>query len=372
MTTPVPILHIIKSLGRGGAETLLPETLSKHNKEKYSFHYIYFLPWKYQMVAEIEQAGGKVTCLPAKNNLGIMRRVFQIVSYVRQHNIKLIHCHLPWAGIVGRIAGKMAGVPVIYTEHNTWDKYHTLTYYFNKLSFSSQQSVIAVSEGVAQSIQAHYPKVQPKVRVIKNGINTEKYSHTNAATRDVRQELGIAAGSIVIGTTCVFRLQKRMLVWLEIARAVHDLHPNVLFLVVGDGVLREEIHEKARSLNMEGYVHFAGLQADIRPFLQAMDVFMMSSAYEGLPIGLLEAMSMGCMPACTAAGGIPELVKDGENGILVPVSQPMQMVDRLHQYLRQPARIKNMGAAARQTVVQYFSLQKMVSELENVYENTLG
>lgn len=371
MTKPVPILHIIKSLGRGGAETLLPETLSKHDKERYSFHYIYFLPWKYQMVAEIEKAGGKVTCLPAKNNLGIMRRVFQIISYIRKHNIQLIHCHLPWAGIVGRIAGKIAGVPVIYTEHNTWDKYHTLTYYFNKLSFSSQRSVIAVSEDVAQSIQAHHPKVQPKVQVIKNGINTEKYSHKDPVNRDVRHEMGISQDSIVIGTTCVFRLQKRMLVWLEIARAVHDLHPDVSFLVVGDGVLREEIHEKARVLNMQRYVHFTGLQTDIRPFLQSMDVFMMSSEYEGLPIGLLEAMSMGCMPACTAAGGIPELVKDGENGILVPVSQPIQMVDRLHQYLQQPAAIKKMGSAARQTVVQYFSLQKMVAELENVYENIL-
>lgn len=371
MITPVPILHIIKSLGRGGAETLLPETLSKHDQEKYRFHYIYFLPWKHQMVAEIEQAGGRVTCLPAKNNLGIMRRVFQIVSYVRQHNIQLIHCHLPWAGIVGRIAGRLAGVPVLYTEHNTWDKYHKLTYYVNKLSFPSQQGVIAVSEDVAKSIQAHYPKQQPKVQVIKNGINTEKFSHTNPVRRDVRQELGLAPGSIVIGTTCVFRLQKRMLVWLEIAKAVHDLHPDVSFLVVGDGVLREEIHEKARTLHMQGYVHFAGLQSDIRPYLQAMDVFMMSSAYEGLPIGLLEAMSMGCMPACTAAGGIPELVKDSENGVLVPVSQPMLMVDRLHQYLQQPSGIKKLGSAARQTVVQYFSLQKMVAELEHVYEKLL-
>src|SRR5687768_2840015 len=107
---PTPILHIIKSLGRGGAETLLPETLGQHDKEKYQFHYIYFLPWKYQMVNAIEKAGGTVTCLSARNNIAIIRKVFQIVKYVRQHKIQLIHCHLPWAGIVGRMVGKLTGI----------------------------------------------------------------------------------------------------------------------------------------------------------------------------------------------------------------------------------------------------------------------
>ncbi|WP_240410109.1 glycosyltransferase [Flavisolibacter nicotianae] len=371
MKTPYPVLHIIKSLGRGGAETLLPETLGKHDREKYCFHYIYFLPWKHQMVAEIEAAGGKVTCLPAKNNLEILRQVFRIVQYVRQNGIRLIHCHLPWAGIVGRIAGKLAGVPVVYTEHNTWDKYHKLTFFVNKLSFSAQTKVIAVSDDVAQSIKTHYSKKRPQVQVIKNGINTEKYSHDVPVHRDIRRELNIPPGSIVIGTACVFRHQKRLDTWLEIAKAVHDRCPYTRFIVAGDGLLRDVVHQKARDLQLLDVVHFPGLQAEIRPYLDAMDVFMMSSAFEGLPIGLLEAMSMGCMPACTDAGGIPELVEKDRNGILVPVEQPMEMVDRLVAYLQQPAKIKRLGAAARQTVVRYFSLQKMVTELENVYDNLL-
>src|SRR5688572_1137235 len=106
--TPIPILHIIKSLGRGGAETLLPETLSKHNKKRYQFHYIYFLPWKDQMVSEIEREGGTVTCLPANNNIEILFKILQIRAYIKKHKIQLIHCHLPWAGIVGRLVGKIS------------------------------------------------------------------------------------------------------------------------------------------------------------------------------------------------------------------------------------------------------------------------
>ncbi|HVG14935.1 MAG TPA: glycosyltransferase [Chitinophagaceae bacterium] len=367
----IPILHIIKSLGRGGAETLLPETLSKHNQEKYCFHYIYFLPWKYQMVAAIESEGGEVTCLPAKDNFRIMLRVFKIVAYVKKHDIKLIHCHLPWAGIVGRIVGKLTGVPVVYTEHNTWDRYHKLTYYSNKLSFSSQKQVIAVSQEVAQSIKKNQGSNCPPIQVVLNGINTDKFSRTAYFERDIRMELNIPSDSVVIGITCVFRLQKRLDAWLEVARALHDQCPNTYFIVVGDGVLRDQVHEQAQVLNVQGYVHFVGMQSEIRPYLKAMDIFMMTSKFEGLPIALLEAMSMGCMPACTAAGGIPELITDEGNGILVPVSEPMELIHRLVAYCQQPSKISHMGRVARETVIANFSLKQMVGEIEDIYDRLI-
>ncbi len=369
----VPVLHIIKSLGRGGAETLLPETLAKHDQEKFQFHYIYFLPWKDQMVAQIEKGGGKVTCMAAKNNFEIFQKVFKIVAYVRQHNIRLIHCHLPWAGIVGRIVGRITGVPVVYTEHNKWERYHKFTYHLNKLSFSSQQRVIAVSGDVANSIKTHYRKANPQVQVVLNGINTEKFCKAIPTDRDIRREFDIPATAMVIGVTCVFRVQKRLPVWLEIAKKLHDQFPGTHFLIVGDGPLKAEIHEKAKALGLEErYLHFAGLQTEIRPYLKAMDIFMMSSEFEGLPIALLEAMSMECMPASTAAGGIPELITDNQNGLLVPVAEPLQLVDRLADYLQHPEKAAAMGRAARQTVEAHFSMQQMVSEIETIYDDLLN
>jgi glycosyltransferase involved in cell wall biosynthesis len=103
-----------------------------------------------------------------------------------------------------------------------------------------------------------------------------------------------------------------------------------------------------------------------------MDIFMMSSEFEGLPIALLEAMSMCCMPACTAAGGIPELIEDNVNGILVPVQNSMQLADRISASLLQRDKIKAMGKAARETVIKSFAMQKMVNELENIYDNIIN
>ncbi|THU34090.1 glycosyltransferase [Niastella caeni] len=369
---PIPVLHIIKSLGRGGAEMLLPETLRQHDKQKFKFHYIYFLPWKNQMVSAIEKEGGTVVCIRAKNNASILLAVRKIVAYVRKHNIQLIHCHLPWAGMAGRLVGRLTGVPVVYTEHNKWERYHKATYFLNKLTFSIQQKVVAVSAEVANSIKINYAKARPHVQVVANGADTLKYDRAQAIGNDIRKELNIPSTATVIGITCVFRAQKRLHTWLEIAHALHAKHPDTFFIIVGDGPLRDEVHAKAKTLGTDKYVFFAGLQTETRPYFAAMDLFMMSSEFEGLPIALLEAMSMNCVPVCTAAGGIPEVIKDGVNGILVPVQQPMQLVDRLSQLLQEPDKVAQMKKAARETVINSFSMKKMVTELEGIYNDLIN
>ena len=127
------VLHIIKSLGRGGAEMLLPETLALHDQENFEFHYIYFLPWKDQMVSAIESQSGKVSCFKATNNLKILAKRNEVIAYVKRHQIDLIHCHLPWAGFLGRLVFRKTRVPTIYTEHNKQERYHKVTKVLIKL-----------------------------------------------------------------------------------------------------------------------------------------------------------------------------------------------------------------------------------------------
>ena len=134
--------------------------------------------------------------------------------------------------------------------------------------------------------------------MVLNGINTDKFFKTFRSTTNIRKELNIPSDAIVIGLACVFRVQKRLIVWLEIAQCSYiSRFPNVILSLLGDGPFRNQIYAKAESLKCKSYVHFVGLQPEIRPYLQAMDIFMMSSEFEGLPIALLEAMSME-MYAC--------------------------------------------------------------------------
>src|SRR5687768_7797481 len=96
------VLHVIKSLGRGGAEVLLAETIRLHDKASFEFHCIYFLPWKNQMVRPVVEAGARVTCMSASNNLLLLFKYWAVLNYIRSNKIDLVHCHLPWAGFLGR------------------------------------------------------------------------------------------------------------------------------------------------------------------------------------------------------------------------------------------------------------------------------
>src|ERR1700690_654038 len=161
------VLNLIKSLGRGGAEMLLPETLRFHNKLGFVWLYGYFLPWKDQMVNSLKREGGQVICFTARNNIEMLFKIPQIIMFMRKEKIDILHCHLPWAGICGRLIKKYSGIPVIYTEHNKQERYHFLTRWLNLFTLNWSTRVIAVSEEVADSIRKFKGNSFP-VSVIKN------------------------------------------------------------------------------------------------------------------------------------------------------------------------------------------------------------
>ena len=123
----IKVYHVIKSLGRGGAEMLLPETLRVHDREQFDFRYAYFLPHKGQVAEDLREIGAEVDCLGGSNSAAILAKVPALARLARDWGADLLHCHLPVAGIAGRLAGKLGGIPVVYTEHNKQERYHALT-----------------------------------------------------------------------------------------------------------------------------------------------------------------------------------------------------------------------------------------------------
>lgn len=365
------VLHIIKSLGRGGAEMLLPETLKLHNKNYFEFHYLYFLSWKDQMVESLENEGGKVTCFASKNNIELILKARRIATYVKKNNIQLIHAHLPWAGIVARIVGKLTGVPIIYTEHNKQERYHVATRWMNLATMNWLDRVIAVSADVEESIRKHKPGLQIPAQTILNGVNTQRFAPGMFAKETVREELNIPSDAFVIGTVAVFRFQKRLDVWIEIARKLMKQLPNVHFIIVGDGPLKQLLLKKKDELQMDGYLHFVGVKTEVRPYLATFDLFMMSSIFEGLPIALLEAMASGCAVVATDAGGVKEVVRHSVDGFLCDVNEPERLVELASSLLHDRDKRKEMGLNGRKRIEDLFSMDKMVRELEGVYHQML-
>jgi glycosyltransferase involved in cell wall biosynthesis len=363
---PIRVLHIIKSLGRGGAETLLPESLKLHDQKKFEFHYIYFLPWKDQMVGELKEAGGIVTCFEANNNIRLIRRTSDVIKYCQQHQINLIHCHLPWAGFLGRWVHRRTGIPVLYTEHNKQERYHKITYTLNRLTFKYQTAAIAVSEDVKQSILKN---IKPKIPIITvvNGVNTLSYQRDEKGGTDIRKLLQISPDALVIGTIAVFRFQKRLVEWLHVFAEVRKKHPEIHGIIVGDGPLKDEILAERDRLGLSKVVHMAGLQTEVRPYLSAMDVYLMTSMFEGLPIALLEAMSMECAIVSTSAGGIGEVIHDGQEGLLTTVEEWDQLPQKIELLMTDSSKLTQLSNNGRNRVKEAFSMQRMVSQLEELY-----
>ncbi|MEO7524605.1 MAG: glycosyltransferase [Ferruginibacter sp.] len=366
MTAKIKVLHIIKSLGRGGAEMLLQETLKQHDTERFEFHYIYFLPWKDQMVKGLEDAGGIVQNFSAGNNIKIALQTRKVIKYMRSNHIQLLHCHLPWAGFVGRFIHMLTGIPVIYSEHNKQERYHGITKAINKFTFNKQTKVIAVSNDVAESIEKNiHPRIP--VQTILNGVNMEHFVRKKEAGLKTRLQYKIDPHCIVIGTIAVFRFQKRLKEWIDVFKVMQKKYPGIHGCIVGDGILNTEIRAYLKEQEMEDKILFPGLQTDVLPWLSAMDIFMMTSEFEGLPVALLEAMSMECAVVCTDAGGIKEVIRNNVDGFMVPVDKWQELEQPLTHLLENPTEIKSFGKKARQRVEAAFSLKVMVAQIEQVY-----
>jgi glycosyltransferase involved in cell wall biosynthesis len=363
----IKVLHIIKSLGRGGAEMLLPETLKLHTQERFEFHYIYFLPWKNQMVEAIEAAGGKVTCLNASNNIMLFLQFPRIIRYCKKNNIKVIHAHLPWAGFVSRLVHLFTKIPLVYTEHNMQERYHFITRILNNWTFNYQSVALGVSEDVTNSI---YKNIGPSipVKTILNGVNTDAFVRNDLIVRRaIRTHYNLPENAFLVGTVAVFRFQKRLDLWLEIVAKAIKENPNIYGIIVGAGPLEPMLKEKHAALGLEGKVFFVGLQTEVKPYYEAMDAFMMSSSFEGLPIALLEAMSMECAILSTNAGGIKEVIQTKVDGFMVDVDAWEHLTELLVDLSNDSKKLANFQSKARQRVVSSFGIDTMVGRIETIY-----
>lgn len=349
---------------------LLPETLKLHNKEEFEFHYIYFLPWKNQMVESIEKAGGKVLCFSAENNIQIIARFRRVIKFIRDNDIQLIHCHLPWAGFLGRLIYSLTKIPTLYTEHNKQERYHRITFHLNKWSFNRQTSAIAVSSDVAQSIKSN---ITPRIdtHIILNGVNTSIFQRQKERGLKIRNEYNIPEGALVVGTVAVFRFQKRLEEWLEVFHKAKVNIPNLYGIIVGDGPLKDQIIAKKKELALDDVIVMPGLQTNTIDWFSAMDIFMITSVFEGLPIALLEAMSMKCAIVTTDAGGIKEVIKEGENGLMVDVDHWEKLSQQLTSISKDEELKASLGEKARSSVKSNFGMERMVKELETLYRNSI-
>jgi len=318
---------------------------------------------------EIEKAGARVINLGAKNKLDF-RILFRLHRLLKEHKTDILHSFLFHANMLGRIVGKLAGVPVILSCERTMGMESKHRLLLNPLTAPLADKIITVSEAVREFAIAKIGIRPDKLITIYNGVDLSEFSQSpnSKGTEEAKRELGINPSCMVVGTVGHLEKEKGCEYLLQAAAQVSAQDGNVTFLLVGDGSQRAKLENLAEDLSISSNVIFMGYRTDVPRILSVMDIFVLPSLYEGLPNALLEAMA-ACRPVvATQVGGIPEVVADGETGILVPQRDPGALARAICVLLEHRERAREMGIAGRKQVEKLFSVEKMIAKTEALYE----
>lgn len=365
------VLILVKGLGRGGAEQLLVNALPYLDTSRFRYQVAYVLPWKDAMVGAFEAAGVEVTCLSRGHRAGLPGWAAELAQLVRRERIDLVHAHSPLPAVVARLAVAGCCKRLVYTEHNEWPRYRWQTRWANMATYPLNDHVFAVSDGVRSTIR--YPPLlerlrrlpMPPVETLHHGLDHATI-RVGRTAGDVRTSLGIPAGVPVVGTVANFKPHKGYDLLMEAAAKVCRAAPGTRFVLVGQGPALEDTRRRAADLGLGGSVVLTGFREDALELCSVLDVFTLASLNEGLSISLLEAMALGKPSAVTRVGGIPEVVRDGVEGFLVPPGNPSALADRIVALLHDDDLRARMGKAARERALT-FDIRLAVRRMEAVY-----
>ena len=321
----------------------------------------------------IPEIVGEATFKP--RDLKALVKLYRLIRRERPH---IVHTHTAKAGFVGRLAARLAGTPIIlHTYHG-----HVLHGYYNPLKTwllrrmervlaRITDCIIAVSEQVKQDLVSYGVAPPEKITVIPLGFDLQSFLNCEKYRGEFRRELGLNDGARLIGIVGrIFPIKNHRL-FLDSAVQVASQEPACRFIIVGDGVLRPEMERHARELGIADKVIFTGWRRDLPRIYADLNVLVVSSDNEGTPVSAIEAMASARPVVGTRVGGLPDIITDGENGYLVPSRNPEALAEAILRLLRDPELACRMGRAGQTMAKERFKIQRLISDMEGLYENLL-
>lgn len=360
------ILTVVDSMMTAGAEIFATRIALGLDPNRFESIISSTRPSTPAHVATAREVGVEVLELNRRSKVDVWRWA-PFVRLIRSGRIDVVHSHKIGSNLWTAILSHVAEMPVLITHEHTWS--------FNgnplrrlvdrELIARSATTCLSVSESDREKM-IELEGIDPaKVRFVPVGIPDQPPGDGRA----VRAALGIADDALVVGTVCGLRAQKAVNVALDAVGRLRADHPDLRFVIVGDGPERSRLEREASRLLGEQAV-FAGQRpnAEIPGFVAAMDVLVCSSDFEGTPAAVLEWMAAGKPIVATAVGGIPAIIEDGVGGLLVPPRAPGALAEAIHRLLDDPALRERLGAAARHRQQADFRLAHTVEILEDLYE----
>jgi glycosyltransferase involved in cell wall biosynthesis len=358
------IAHIIDELPPDGAERLLVDVLKyREGPHRYS---VVCLIAAGPLEDELRQIGVPVVVLGRRSRLDwtLVRR---LRDWLVREDVRVVHTHLFTADCVGRIAARLAGVRCIFsTVHSTnaWKgRLHRLVDW--TLSRITSR-VIACSHEVGEVLVRRDHVPWERVAVITNGIDRARFDRVERA--DLVREFGIPEGVLVMAVIGRLHRAKGHADLLPALEALAVGFGAFRCLFIGDGELRDELMQAVRERGLEDKVIFTGRRDDVPALLKSIDIVVMPSRWEGLPIALLEAMAMSKPVLAAAVGGIPGVVEHGRTGLLVEPGDLRQMAGQLKVLSDDPRLRARLGEQAREVIQQRYDIQFTSRRYHDLYE----
>lgn len=354
------------SEGGGGAEVFTTGLATTLPRERFDVRVCVGRESKGFLIDLLEANGIPWFCLERRGR--DPRPLRRLYRYLREERIDVLHTHMFGSNVWGTVIGRLARVPVIVAQEHTWsyEGQPMRKLLDGQLIGRFASRFVAVSEADRERMIS-IEKVKPHKTAM---IPAALVQRERQASRDVRADLGIPFDAPVVGTVASMRAQKAQDVlvdaFVELLRSLPDAH----LLIVGDGVTRGDVEAHVRLRGVGERVHFTGNRPDVPDFIDAFDVSVLSSDFEGTPLFVFESMAQGKPVVATAVGGLREVLEDGRSGVLVPPQDPPALARALEALLRDPARREAIAAAGRERL-EDFTIERAAQRFASLYEELL-
>ncbi|AUX48869.1 hypothetical protein SOCE26_104120 [Sorangium cellulosum] len=375
---PVKVAHVVLALNVGGLERVVLRLLERMERGRF-VPVVCALQEPGALADELARLDVPLVVVARKPGLDPGLSV-RLAAWLRREGVRLVHTHNPGPHLYGALAAALAraaslpardagGPRVVHTKHGRnypTDKRKVLV---NRVATALTDRVVAVSDD-ARAVALDVERVDPaKVVTILNGVDTEVFRPGDAGA--ARARLGVPAAGYHVG--CVARLspEKDHATLLAAFARLREVRPDAHMTLIGDGQLRPALEQQASRLGLGGAVTFAGTRGDVAELLPAFDVFALASLTEGISLTLIEAAAAGLPIVATRVGGNPEILREGETGLLVSPGAPETLAAALEAVAVRDDRAE-MGLRGRARVVERFGIERMARAYEDLYDEVLG
>jgi glycosyltransferase involved in cell wall biosynthesis len=318
---------------------------------------------------QIEEHGIEVASLgfgkPGGLNISLLCR---LRKFIKGKKIDIVHTHMYHANLYGRVAARLAGIPVVFSSvHNIYRKRKPHRMFINYLLSKITDKIFVGTPAVMEDVKRYDHVPEDRIEVLPYGIDTDIFGETHDR-HTIRERLGISTGDLVIGNVARLEEAKGQKFLIEAVRILKERGLSIKCLIIGSGSLEKGLKEITQRNKLEDCIFFLGTRQDLPELFSAMDIFVFPSLWEGLPLALLSAMAAGLPVITTNAGGIKDIIVNGKNGIAVLTGDALSIADAVERIFRDAEMRKMLSENARSDVIRHHSAKAMTKRLEDKYE----